>query len=93
MQSTAPSEPYGIRFLPSVRKDLRGLPRAAVRRILNAIDQLADDPRPPNCGKLTGHDLYRIRVGVYRVVYEIHGRELVIVVVKVGHRRDVYLKR
>ena len=81
---------YGIRFLPSVRKDPRGIPRPAVRRILNAIDRLADDPRPPHCSKLTGHDLYRIRIGRYRVVYEVHDRELVIVVVKVAHRREVY---
>ena len=90
MRPTARYDTYEIRFLPSVRKDLRGLPQPAVRRILNAIDRLADDPRPSNCSKLTGHDLYRIRVGVYRVVYEVHDRDLVIVVVKVGHRRDVY---
>ena len=81
---------YGIRFLPFVRKDLRGIPRPAVRLILNAIDRLADDPRPPNCSKLTAHDLHRIRIGTYRVVYEVHDRELVIVVVKVAHRREVY---
>ena len=85
-----PTARYEIRFLPSVRKDLRGIPRPAVRRILKAVDQLAGHPRPPTSKKLTSHDLYRIRVGIYRIVYEIHDYELIIAVVKVGHRRDVY---
>lgn len=85
-----PTARYEIRFLPSVRKDLRGIPRPAVRRILAAIDQLAEHPRPPASKKLTGLDLYRIRVDVYRILYEIHDYELIIAVVKVGHRRDVY---
>ena len=77
-------------MLPSVRRDLRGIPRPAVRRILQAIDQLAEHPRPPGSKKLTSHDLYRIRVGIYRIVYEIHDRELIIALVKAGHRRDVF---
>ena len=85
-----PTARYEIRFLPSVRKDLRGIARPAVRRILAAIDRLAEHPRPPASTKLTDLDLYRIRVGVYRIVYEIHDRELIIAVVKVGHRREVY---
>ena len=85
-----PTARYEIRFLPSVRRDLRGIPQPAVRRVLTAIDQLAEHPRPPGSKKLTSLDLYRIRVGVYRIVYEIHDRELIIAVVKVGHRRDVY---
>jgi mRNA interferase RelE/StbE len=83
-----PTARYEIRFLPSVRKDLRSIPRPAVRRILAAIGQLAEHPRPPGSKKLTSLDLYRIRVGVYRIVYEIHDRELVIAAVKVGHRRE-----
>ena len=83
-----PTARYEIRFLPSVRVDLRGIPRPAVRRILAAIDQLAEHPRPPSSNKLTGLDLHRIRVGVYRIVYEIHDYEITIAEVKVGHRRD-----
>lgn len=85
-----PTARYEIRFLPSVRKDLRGIPRPAVCRILATIDQLAEGPRPPASKKLTGFDLHRIRVGVYRIVYEIHDHELIIAVVKVGHPREVY---
>ena len=85
-----PTAQFEIRFLPSVRKDLRGIPKPTVKRILEAVDRLATNPRPSECKKLTGHALFRIRVGVYRVVYEIRGDELIVVVVKVGHRRDVY---
>jgi mRNA interferase RelE/StbE len=81
---------FEIRFRPSVRKDLRGIPGPDVRRILQGIDGLSNDPRPSDCKKLTGRDLYRIRSGVYRVVYEVHDREVVVIVVKIGHRRDVY---
>ena len=84
-----PTARYEIRFLPSVRKDLRGIARPAVRRILAAIDQLAEHPRPPASQKLSSLDLCRIRVGGYRIVYEIRDHELIIAVVKVGHRRDV----
>ena len=55
-----------------------------------AIDRLAEHPRPPGSKKLTSHDLYRIRVGGYRIGYEIHDSELIVTVVKVGHRRDGY---
>lgn len=60
------------------------------RRIIDRIAALAHDPRPPGCTKLTGQDSYRIRQGAYRIVYEIEDDRLVITVVKVGHRRDVY---
>lgn len=85
-----PTAQFEIRFVPSVRKDLRGIPKPTVKRILQAIDRLATNPRPRECKKLTGHALFRIRVGVYRVIYEIRGDELVVIVVKVGHRRGVY---
>ncbi|MHB1558699.1 MAG: type II toxin-antitoxin system RelE family toxin [Isosphaeraceae bacterium] len=56
-----------------------------------AIRQLADDPHPPGSRKLKGtNDLYRIRAGDYRILYTVEGRRLVVLVVNVGHRRDVY---
>ena len=86
-----PTARYEIRFLPSVRKDLRGIPRPTVRRILQAIDRLGENPRPLECKKLTGRDLFRVRVAVYRqIIYEVRDYEVMVVVVKVGHRRDVY---
>jgi mRNA interferase RelE/StbE len=81
---------YELVFKRSVAKDLRELPKADVRRILQRIRSLADDPRPSGCEKLSGQERYRIRQGVYRIVYEIDDHVLIVLVVKVGHRRDVY---
>jgi mRNA interferase RelE/StbE len=81
---------FELRFRSSVQKDLRGSPGADVRRILDRIREPSVDPRPSECRKLTGRDPYRIRSGAYRVVYELHDRDVVVVVVKVGHRRDVH---
>jgi len=82
---------FEIRILPSVRKDLRGIPKDTVRRILGTIEGLATDPRPPgHKKKLTSMNLYRLRTGSYRIVYEINDAELVVIAVKVGHRKDVY---
>ena len=81
---------WRIVFRKSVAKDLRRIPRADVRRILAVIDSLAQDPRRPGTEKLSGSDRYRLRQGTYRVLYEIRDEEIVVVVVKVGHRREVY---
>jgi mRNA interferase RelE/StbE len=81
---------FELRFKASVAKDLRGIPRTDVRRLLKKIEALRDQPRPPGCEKLAGHELYRIRQGVYRVVYSVDDVKVVIEVIKVGHRREVY---
>ena len=81
---------FELRFKPSVAKDLRGIPKTEVRRLLKKIEALGDDPRPAGCEKLTGRELYRIRQGVYRIVYSVDDAAVVIEVIKVGHRRDVY---
>ncbi len=81
---------FELRFKPSVAKDLRGIPKTEVRRLLKRIEALGDDPRPAGCEKLTGRDLYRIRQGVYRIVYSVDDADVVIEVIKVGHRREVY---
>jgi mRNA interferase RelE/StbE len=81
---------FEVRILPSVRKDLRGFPKESVRRILSTIEELAKNPRPSGCKKLTSSNLFRLRIGAYRIVYEVRDAEVVIVVVKVGHRKDVY---
>ena len=81
---------FELRFKPSVAKDLRGIPKTEVRRLLKRIEALTNDPRPAGSEKLTGRDLYRIRQGVYRIVYSVDDAAVVIEVIKVGHRRDVY---
>ncbi len=80
-------------FKRSVAKDLRALPTRDVRRILERINALRDEPRPAACEKLSASERYRIRQGSYRILYEIHDDRLLVVVVKVAHRRDVYRRR
>ena len=81
---------YELVFKKSVANDLRRLPQQDVRRILDRIRSLADDPRPFGCEKLSGLERYRVRVGVYRVIYEIRDRILMVLLVKIAHRGDVY---
>jgi mRNA interferase RelE/StbE len=80
---------YKITFKSSVAKDLRNISNTDVERILNLINELAENPRAPGCIKLSGHDLCRVRQGNYRIVHEIRDGELV-VVIKVAHRSSVY---
>ena len=81
---------YELFFKESVWKDLTSIPKNDVQRIIARIEQLANDPGPPGCEKLTGHELYRIRQGNYRIVYSIQDNELTIWVIRVGHRKEVY---
>jgi mRNA interferase RelE/StbE len=82
---------FELRIKPSVAKDLRGIPKADVKRILGRMEALRDDPRAPGCEKLAGNEaLYRVRQGVYRIVYTIHDALVVVEVVRVGHRGGVY---
>ena len=79
---------YSLRFKASVAKDLRRLPKKDVARILKRIEDLAEDPRPTSCEKLSGREIYRVRQGCYRILYEIRDDELVVLVIRVSHRRD-----
>jgi len=81
---------YKIIIKKSVAKDLKNIPKKDVQRILSAIEKLTKDPRPPQSKKLSGQERYRIRQGSYRILYTIEDDKLVICVVKVGNRRDVY---
>lgn len=81
---------FKVSVKQSVAKDLRRIPKKEVARILERIEALAVEPRPPEAEKLSGQQKYRLRQGVYRIIYEIKDEELVVVVIKVGHRRDVY---
>ena len=81
---------YKVFFKKSVEKDFGRFPKKDLKKIINRIGGLAEDPRPPGCEKLTGEDRYRLRQGSYRIVYSIQDNELTVWVVKVGHRKDIY---
>ena len=85
---------YELRIKPSVAKDLHGIPKADVRRILARIEALRDDPRAAGCEKLAGgSELYRARQGTYRIVYAIRDEQVVVEAIRVGHRGEVYRSR
>ena len=87
-------ERYKVSIKPSAVKEIESVPRKKERQqIIRRIGLLANDPRPPGCKKLSGHDKYRIRQGSYRIVYGIEDEELVVYIVKVGHRKNVYRGR
>ena len=81
---------YNIEVKPSVVKTLEKVPREDQIKISKTIKSLADNPRPPTCRKLADSTYYRIPCGRYRIIYEIQDQLLIIVVLKVGHRKDVY---
>lgn len=82
---------YTITFKSAAQRALSKLPNDAAERIARAIDGLEFEPRPKGCEKLKGADnLWRIRVGDYRVVYTIEDARLIVLVVKIGHRREIY---
>lgn len=81
---------YRVLFRRSVAKDIRALPKRVVGRLVKTFARLSDNPRGPGCEKLSGQERYRVRQGDYRVIYEIRDEEIVVVVVKVGHRKEVY---
>jgi mRNA interferase RelE/StbE len=82
---------YTIEILRVAQKQLGGIDRLDQQRIIEAIRQLALVPRPAGCKKLSGRPAWRIRIGVYRVIYEIHEGRLVVLVIAIGHRKNVYL--
>ena len=81
---------YEIEFRPAALRELRKIDRSTQPRIQGAISLLAQDPRPPASRQLRGRDGYRLRVGEYRIIYTIDDGVLLIVVVTIGHRREVY---
>mgnify|MGYP001545299432 CR=1 FL=1 len=81
---------YRLVIKKSVAKDLRAIPNKDVARILQRIEVLREDPRPPGCEKLSDLERYRVRQGIYRIIYEVEDDRLVVIVVKVEHRRQVF---
>jgi len=83
---------YNLFIEKSARKELSKIPHSDQDRIINAIRNLAEKPRPSGVKKLSGRDAWRLRVGGYRVIYEIHDDQLFVLVISIGHRKDVYRK-
>jgi mRNA interferase RelE/StbE len=82
---------YSVQFVRSARKELEALPDEALNRVFQRIEALADVPRPPGCKKLRGaRDLWRMRVGAYRVIYQIDDRVRIVEIRAVGDRKDIY---
>ena len=81
---------YAVEILRAAQKQLARIDRQAQARIIVSIRGLATDPRPPGCKKLSGRPAWRIRIGAYRVIYEIHDDQLVVLVVTIGNRGDLY---
>ncbi len=82
---------YNVDFKPSVNKDFRRLPKSTVERVMKRIEKLVDEPLPHGVEKLEGADrLYRLRVGDYRIIYEVQTHAQQIVILYVRHRREVY---
>ena len=82
---------YKLLIKPSAAKEIESAPKKDRLRIIRRIQDLSSDPRPPGCEKLSGHDdKYRVRQGTYRIVFTISDVGLVICIVKVGHRKEVY---
>jgi mRNA interferase RelE/StbE len=81
---------YKIYIKPSALKELHKIPRRDLSRIIDKIRRLSSDPRPSGCEKLSSDEKYRIRQGRYRILYVIEDNKLIIIVIKIGHRKDIY---
>lgn len=81
---------YRLEVRLSAVKELDGLPRTDLARVMDRLEGLSANPRPPGCEKLSDQDRYRVRQGDYRILYEVDDSQQVVTIVKVGHRREVY---
>lgn len=82
---------FKIEVSATAEKQLRKIPRPDQIRVVGVVLKLAENPRPRGCRKLAGYeDVYRIRVGTYRVIYSVERLQVIIVVLKIGHRKDIY---
>ncbi len=84
------SRTFGIEFSAHAQRQGDKLPQAIKWRIIRAVRRLAKNPFPKGVRKLAGSDYYRLRVGDYRVIYEVHRDKLFILVIRIGHRKDIY---
>lgn len=84
--------PWKVSYHDDLEKEIRTLPKPYIRHIIEAIEALALNPWPPGCAKLTGYELWRIKAGPYRVLYEVNVAEHAVYTYRVGPRKDVYRK-
>ncbi len=84
---------YSVTVSKSAKKTLSKLPNEVIKKILDALDDLVEEPRPMGYIQLKGRSGYRIRVGNYRVIYDINDDELLILVVEIGNRKEIYKKK
>lgn len=83
-------EQYSVQFTSSAQKELKRIPKKDQIRIITRIQELSKDPRPVQSKRLTNEEKYRVRQGNYRILYQIKDKELIIVLVKIRHRKDAY---
>ena len=81
---------YRIYIKPAAVKELQKIPKPDVNKIIEKIRSLSSNPRPPGCEKLSADEKYRVRQGRYRIVYSIEDDQLVVFIIKISHRKDVY---
>jgi mRNA interferase RelE/StbE len=81
---------YSIEIKHSAAREIEAMPLSDRRKVVERIGRLAEEPRPRGCEKLAGDERYRVRQGDYRIVYSVEDALLIVWIVKVGHRRDVY---
>jgi len=81
---------YKLSIKPSAAEEIEALPKNDRIRVIKRIKGLSENPRPPGVEKLSRHDKYRVRQGDYRIVYSVSDEELIVLVVKVAHRREDY---
>jgi mRNA interferase RelE/StbE len=81
---------YSILIKPTAVKELDDLPRKDLKRVTEKIKNLAEDPRPVGCEKLSGQERYRVRQGNYRIIYEIEDIIRIVRIAKIGHRKEIY---
>jgi mRNA interferase RelE/StbE len=81
---------YKIHIKRTAERELREIPKKDLQRITKKIGALSSDPRPTGCEKLSGQERYRLRQGNYRIVYSIDDESQMVMIVKIGHRREVY---
>lgn len=84
-------EKYEVLIKPSAVKELEAIPQKKIRQqIVRRIEGLATDPFPPGVSKLAGNDRFRLRQGAYRIIYSVRKLQLVVNIIRVGHRKDIY---